>query len=277
MRKGCWIIVLALMLSGCGFRFLYNNLDWLVVEYLDDYVELDHDQEQWLAGKVMLLSEWHRQHEIPNYVDHLDQLIKLDLSTFTARDLAEQKQQFKQHGERLVTEIEPQLILLVSQLDNEQADDLMHNLRLRHGKYQEKYQSYEEAELREHYAERIADNVAQWFGSLTDGQEQLIAQWTGEMDITFNDWVHYQTILRLEVKQMLAQRDNQQILTKTLKQILTEPQSYYSHELARKVEHNRKLMDIYLVRVVNSATPTQSDHYREQLQDWKGVALDIMD
>ncbi|MDN2482728.1 DUF6279 family lipoprotein [Vibrio agarivorans] len=276
MRKWLGLILLCVFLSGCGIRFLYNNVDWLVIEYLDDHVELERDQEEWLSNKVAILSEWHRRHEIPHYIEHLDQLISLDLATFSSQDLAIQKRQFQQHGERLLSEIEPKVLILASQLNDEQVNQFMKNLRVRHGKYQDKYQDLNEDEIRQRYAERIAENLEQWLGDLTKEQEVLIQLWTSEMEITVNDWVSYQTQVRLQIKEMLAQRTDTVTLERKLNSVLTDPQRLYSSELNRKLEHNRQVMDLYFVQLVNIATDKQARHYRETLEDWKEVALDIM-
>ncbi|WP_264875932.1 DUF6279 family lipoprotein [Vibrio agarivorans] len=276
MRKWLGLILLCVFLSGCGIRFLYNNVDRLVIEYLDDYVELERGQEEWLSNKVALLSEWHRRHEIPHYIEHLDQLISLNLATFSSQDLASQKRQFQQHGERLLSEIEPKILILASQLNDEQVNQFMKNLRVRHGKYQDKYQDLNEEEIRQRYAERIAENLEQWLGDLTKEQEVLIQLWTSEMEITVNDWVSYQTQVRLQIKEMLAQRADTVTLERKLNSVLTDPERFYSSELNRKLEHNRQVMDLYFVQLVNIATDKQAHHYRETLEDWKEVALDIM-
>ncbi|GAL16017.1 hypothetical protein JCM19233_7039 [Vibrio astriarenae] len=279
-KSANWLIVMllsAFVLTGCGVRFLYNNVDWLVIEYLDDYVELESGQEEWLSDKISLLSQWHRRHELPHYIDHLDQLIELDLKTFTAQELAAQKIQFQQHGERLLIEIEPQLLLLASQLSDEQVEQFMKNLRVRHGKYQDKYQSLNDTEIRQRYAESIAENVERWFGSLTEEQETMVELWTSEMEVTVPDWVAYQTQVRLQVKEMLALRADADILSGRLNQILNEPERLYSDELIRKLHHNRGVMDVYLVQIVNLATDKQATYYRDTLKEWKDVALDILE
>ncbi|WP_394240703.1 DUF6279 family lipoprotein [Vibrio astriarenae] len=279
-KSANWLIVMllsAFVLTGCGVRFLYNNVDWLVIEYLDDYVDLESGQEEWLSDKISLLSQWHRRYELPHYIDHLDQLIELDLKTFTAQELAAQKIQFQQHGERLLIEIEPQLLLLASQLSDEQVEQFMKNLRVRHGKYQDKYQSLNDTEIRQRYAESIAENVERWFGSLTEEQETVVELWTSEMEVTVPDWVAYQTQVRLQVKEMLALRADADILSGRLNQILNEPERLYSDELIRKLHHNRGVMDVYLVQIVNLATDKQATNYRDTLKEWKDVALDILE
>ena len=38
-------LVLAVLVSGCSFRFIYNHLDWWTNWYLDDYVTLSKQQQ----------------------------------------------------------------------------------------------------------------------------------------------------------------------------------------------------------------------------------------
>ncbi|MDF4503911.1 hypothetical protein P3394_20015, partial [Vibrio parahaemolyticus] len=33
-----FVFLLVILLAGCTKKFLYSNIDWFVIEYLDDYV-----------------------------------------------------------------------------------------------------------------------------------------------------------------------------------------------------------------------------------------------
>ena len=46
-----WIV----LLSGCSTKFAYNNIDWLVNWYIDDYVVLDTQQEKQFDA---ILDKW---------------------------------------------------------------------------------------------------------------------------------------------------------------------------------------------------------------------------
>ena len=62
VRYGC-ILISILVLAGCAKKFLYSNLDWVVIEYLDDYVSLDREQEALLEERILLLADWHKEEE----------------------------------------------------------------------------------------------------------------------------------------------------------------------------------------------------------------------
>ena len=44
------VFTLSILLTGCSSKFAYNNIDWLMYWYIDDYVELDKSQKSLLDG-----------------------------------------------------------------------------------------------------------------------------------------------------------------------------------------------------------------------------------
>jgi hypothetical protein len=275
MKK--WIIFAAIgvLLSGCSTKFVYNNMDWLLIEYLEDYVELNDEQEELVSDKIMLLSEWHRKEEIPNYIEHLDELIALDLRAFTIEDLERQESKFQSHSDRLIQRVAPELFELAQQLTDSQVEELMNNIRVRHTKYKKKHQKLSERESRRNYAEKIAENVDDWLGSVTKEQKQLIKLWSQELSVTSLDWIQHQTKMRVEMNALLTKRFDIAHFEPHFEQLMFDPTSYYAPQLEQKIDHNRKVANQYLVQMINSATDKQTEHYREELQDWKSIALDI--
>tara|TARA_Y100001956_G_scaffold56230_2_gene55250 strand:- start:158 stop:913 length:756 start_codon:yes stop_codon:yes gene_type:complete len=250
-------------------------MDWLLIEYVEDYVELSDEQEELVGQKIAKLSEWHRREEIPHYINHLDELMALDLASFTLDDLKSQEAKLQEHTQRIVARVAPELFELAQKLSDKQVDELMNNIRIRHTKYKKKYQKLNVDQTREVYAERISDSVDKWFGSVTKEQQQLIKLWAQELHVTSSDWVNHQTQMRIEINALLFNRLNPSYFKPHFDTLLFEPTSYYSSELEKKIEHNRSVANQYLVQIVNRATPKQARHYREELQDWKDVALDI--
>ena len=63
-----------LLLVGCSTKFTYNNLDWLIHWYVDDYVELSDRQENLFDEHFANWLNWHRSEELAKYVKHLKSL-----------------------------------------------------------------------------------------------------------------------------------------------------------------------------------------------------------
>ena len=58
----------ALLLGGCGVRFAYSQLDWLVPWYLRDYVSFDAGQRSLLDQRLAARLDWHCRAHLPDYV-----------------------------------------------------------------------------------------------------------------------------------------------------------------------------------------------------------------
>ncbi|WP_331401830.1 DUF6279 family lipoprotein [Vibrio sinaloensis] len=264
-----------LLLVGCGTKFVYNNMDWLLIEYLEDYVDLNSDQESLIEQRVALLSEWHRSEEIPNYVEHLDELMTLDLKNLTAAQLNAQEEKLRAHTERIVKRVAPDLAQLIHKLSDEQVDELMDNIRVRHSKYKAKYSQLNEEEVRQVYAERIAESMENWLGRLTKDQERLVEQWSNDLQITTSDWSDHQTNLRIRISQLLNQRSDLNVIEQEMNTLLVDSESLYSPMLRSKIEHNRDVATRYIVEIATQASDKQIEHYRKELSDWKEIALAI--
>lgn len=275
MRAGLVTLMCCLLLVGCGTKFVYNNMDWLLIEYLEDYVDLNSDQESLIEQRVALLSEWHRSEEIPNYVEHLDELMTLDLKNLTAAQLNAQEEKLRAHTDRIVKRVAPDLAQLIHKLSDEQVDELMDNIRVRHSKYKAKYSQLNEEEVRQVYAERIAESMENWLGRLTKDQERLVEQWSNDLQITTSDWSDHQTNLRIRISQLLNQRSDLNATERDMNTLLVESESLYSPMLRSKIEHNRDVATRYIVEIATQASDKQIERYRKELSDWKEIALAI--
>ncbi len=66
------IAALFLVLTACsGTTLVYNRLDTILPWYVDDYVDLDNPQQQLLDQTLQPFLRWHRQQELPRYVEVL--------------------------------------------------------------------------------------------------------------------------------------------------------------------------------------------------------------
>lgn len=69
-------VLLLLSLSSCSSKFAYNNLDWWVYWYLDDYIELNDRQEEQFDDYLNNWLSWHKRSELNRYKAHLERVKK---------------------------------------------------------------------------------------------------------------------------------------------------------------------------------------------------------
>ena len=55
MKNRAAILLLAIVLAGCGPWLVYPHLDWLIPWYVSDYISLDSDQKNMLEKRLLKL------------------------------------------------------------------------------------------------------------------------------------------------------------------------------------------------------------------------------
>lgn len=125
MTKPITLLMILLLLTGCGSQWAYNNADWFVVRYVDNYVELDGDQRELLSEKVSDFLRWHRESELPRYIAHLDEFMLVEPSQVNMAYLLDQQRRFREHGNRLLIKLQPEIHQLAAQLSDEQVEALL--------------------------------------------------------------------------------------------------------------------------------------------------------
>ncbi len=274
MRRGlCLLLVLAL--SGCGVQFAYSNLDWLLIDYIEGYVDLERDQKSILTQRIEGLKAWHQEEEIPLYIEHIDEMIAIDPKTFDEDAFLAQEEKMQHHSERIVHKIAPDLYSLSTLLTDEQAKELIESVEKRHDKFRKKYEELDEAGFRELYLERIIENSEKWIGALSDEQQQLAVEWSQKVKPSAEDWIKHQTYMRSVMKDLIDRRHDSGYFQVNFQRIMYEPKSYYSEALREKTIYNRMVAKAYVVKMVNSMSNAQVEHFHEELRDWRDIAIDI--
>lgn len=276
MKRWGLLVFICALLAGCSTKFIYNKLDWLAVRYLEDFVELNDEQESVVRSKVKDLMKWHIDSEMPLYIEQLDELIALNPQTFSIEELKYHQQKMGTYSDRLLSKVEPEVIELVKQLTDEQVEELMNSIRVRHTRYKKKYQDLPPNEMQSIYAERIEENFEEWFGSLTPEQEAMAVEWSEHILVTQPDWIKHQTKMRIVINDLLNRRQDSSYFSKHLDRLLFDPTSYFSEALIMKREYNQEVSSRYFVKMVNSVTPKQIQHYRNELEDWRDMALSLL-
>ncbi|EGU47632.1 putative lipoprotein [Vibrio ichthyoenteri ATCC 700023] len=274
----CWVIWLAicLSLSGCGTKLVYENLDWLTIRYVEEFVELDREQQSHLSEAINNASEWHRSDEIPAYIEELDQLLLISPDQFSLEQFYLHEERLRGFSVRLLDEFFPAITALVAKMSDEQVEQFMDTLRVRHIKFKQQKQIDDKSEWTERYQNRISENLSDWVGPLTPLQQTFVEQWASELLVTTPLWFEYQTQLRVELVNIFSHRQNTEQLPILLRQLLYTPEQFYSAELAARITHNSDIGRAYLIKIINVMTEKQTLYFRQEVQDWRDILAQIV-
>ncbi|MEZ8990807.1 DUF6279 family lipoprotein [Vibrio breoganii] len=269
------VSALLLTLTACTAKLMYRNLDWAVLEFIEDYVSLDGDQEEILELQLKQFTEWHKTEELPRYEAQLQSLYDADLSLIDEEFLIEQHQMFRTHIKRLANEITPELYSLSRSMSKEQIDEFLQNLTEQHEEYSEKYSQTSERETRTRYKERIEKNLRRLLGTLSIEQKNIAYEWSSSIERTHQDWGLYRIETRDRIKTMFARRDDPFFYQKELTTLINNPEQGYSNELIGKLERNRALANQSILAIISTASAEQKQHFKEEIKDWLELVQEL--
>ena len=200
-RKCICILAMTALLQGCGATFVYNNLLMISPWYVDDYIDLDKDQDKLFQTQLATLHQWHRQHELPEYRRLLSELLAhLDADQLDPQFLATHLVEIRQRWTLLLDKATPALTELALTMSDQQVSQLTTALEKRNLERLEKADTPSE-----HRAERI-ESITEWMGVLTPEQTNWVSDYAARHPDQTEISVSAHRAFQLKLKVLLQQR-----------------------------------------------------------------------
>ena len=163
-----------LLLQACSNTFIYNQLDWLIPWYVDDYVDLTRAQKKDLKAELKSTLRWHRSEELASYVlilNRIEQDLQQPVTAATVQSWADQALTAWQ---RVETRMLPYAFELGAELSDEQMQGFIDKLWEQQEDFEEEYLDRDDLEYLEDGYEALEENLREFLGSLSPEQKQLL-------------------------------------------------------------------------------------------------------
>lgn len=260
-------ILLVLSLSGCSTTFVYNNLNWLVHWYLDDYVDLNRAQKKHFDSKMADWLVWHRNQQLPRYLDDL-QALKQQLETgeMTVLQWQEVFSRGRGHWASLLNYLAPDLADLSLLLTDEQVESLFTALEKQQLKREKEIEELTPQERLERDIDNRLEDLQEWTGKLNSTQKADVAKWTEGFQSTFETRMAYRRAWQTEAKRMLLMREDNESWRQGFIELLARPQLFQSNELQLADKVNREHYANMLVSMNSQLSEKQKRHILKEVQ-----------
>jgi len=259
---------LTLLVSGCSSKFAYNNLDWMLYWYIDDFIELDKNQKQQLDVKIDSWHAWHRTNELRVYRQHLEDL-KAQVKTAdlnTAQWLLH-FDRGRSHWQRIRDQIIPELSVMAIQLSDQQIVTLFDKLEKDN---QEAIEERNEDTLEERITNsktRTKKQIQEWTGKLSKHQIAIINDYQDQYQSTFEAWIEYRRTMQSEFKQLMLSRHKIDSFQTKFTNLLSDPDRYRSADYLRANQHNRNVFASMLAEIMPTLTNKQQKKVINEIDD----------
>lgn len=266
------------LLSGCSSSFGYNNIDWLVYWYLDDYIELDKSQKNLLDGKIEAWHTWHRSEELVQYRDQLIELKgQLQQGPLSAEQWSNEFEKGRSHWVRFRDHISPDLSVLAMQISDQQVADLFAELEKNNVEQEEERNELSIEERLENSEDDIADQLKEKIGRLTNEQKAIIRQSVPQFSSTFEYWIDYRRDIQQRSLALMMQRNSLPNFSQQLEDLIKSPDDFKSSEYLAAIEHNRTAYAQLMAKINETLTPKQQKKLGKEIQELIDVIDDLID
>lgn len=259
---------LLLLLSGCAFKFIYNQLDWLIPWYLDDYVSLNYDQEKLFEERLESYLDWHRQQQLPEYASFLEGVAVSSADGLDLSELDEILLRVETYSAALFTRLASELMDPFKRLTDEQVDELFINLEEENDEYFEKYVDTADKKQRHKRAKDVRKFVERWTGNLNEDQEDLIRQWSLKYHLMGQEFLNSRKERQKKLRQVLNRRDDDEYFQKSIVELFANRRSVRSETHERKLKHNKELLKALYLDLDASLSVEQRNRMIRKLKDY---------
>lgn len=262
------LLCLSLLISACSRAGLaYRNLDWLVPWRLNDYLNLDSQQQAWLKPRLQRHLQWHCSAELPRYIDWLQSTESiLAQPQPDSAQLLEQFAQFDAALKRIGVEVTPTAIELLQGLSEQQVSDLYTALDEDN---LEDRQDFLDPPLVTQINERqmrMQERLRSWLGRLNEAQTEHIAAWANGLGKQNRLWLENRQLWQAELREVVAER-NSADFAERLTRLLQQRESFYSDEYRASYGRSRQALATLFSQLLSNSDEAQRERLSHRLRD----------
>ncbi len=258
------ILFILLFMTACSMRIMYNRLDWIIPIYIDKYVSLNEQQENFFDPAISRFLNWHRSKELPRYIQFVVSLREAQIKPMSREQVLVFFDEAEGLWIELLQQALPSLLELTATLDDAQIQEINDALQNKIRKLQKKYGKKSQTERREVAAGKMTDAMQDLLGKLTDNQAELIRLWSGTKNDTTDDWLRFRDNWRRRLIELLSDRQDLGFRDE-LRLFLLQPENIYSLSHRQAVRVNRQLLAQLIADLSDTLTPDQRVHLRQKL------------
>ena len=268
------LICTMVLLAACSsLRLAYNHGDTLLYWWLDAYVDLDSDQKAWVKKDIDNLFLWHRNTQLHDYIQVLQNGQRQLQGNVTAADLQADYNDIKSRSQLLLFKALPELADLARSLRPEQIAQMEKKFASNNDEFRKKNLKGDRDKQLKYRYQRSMEQFELWFGSFSSDQEAIIRKASDARPLDNNFWLD-ERIRRQQAIVALLQKVQHDKLSKdaTMAQIHTLIRDSFD-----RLDHSERqsFTDAYndgtiqlILTVIRIATPAQKAHAQKRMQGW---------
>lgn len=265
----CVFVMAMMFVGGCStVRFAYDNAHYLLVEYVDDRLDLEHDQEERLETRIREYMIWHRAELLPDYVDYLARAEKRLAEPGEPAGTRNLMGEGRELVRRTVGSVAPVAARTLTDIGDDQYQSLADSFEESNREYREARLDESAEERRETRRKRVEKQFESWIGELTVEQRSMIRERVAEWPETGPAWLEYRRARQTGLMERLSAEASAERIESYLRDW------WFRRDMPTELKKDRERIgeDVneLIVKIRGSLLPRQREHLVDRIGDIRG-------
>lgn len=264
------------LLAGCSqIGLTYRHLDFIIPWSLNDYLDMNASQKDWLDERLKEHLSWHCTTQIPGYLDWLDRLQGMvENNQVNQEQLEARTAEARQAIATLSKEITPSAVELLRQLDDQQVGEMQAAFAKDLRKHEDEFVDQPLDKQISERAQRMEKRLTPWMGKLNAAQQARVMQWSTSLGEQNRLWIdnraHWQSLLLAAVKQRNAADFDQKIAS-----LLQDRQTFWTPEYRATYDHTEQAAISLIADLMAQSTADQRQKLLAKIADVRKDFTDL--
>ena len=277
--KSVWILALSvLLLAGCSTRFMYNQLDWLIIWRVNGIVELTDEQKQTLKESLSDQLYVVRKQEFPEIAAEIRRLASnVGAGEITPGRSEEVYQRMELVMEGLILYFVPLTADFLHSMDREQLDELAESFEEMNQDMYDDYSGATSEEREKNRNKSALKMIRRFTGRISDSQKAIITDSLAKMEDASEEWINYQRDWQKRFLDLLDADVSEVEFIEQLAQLFVYPRNFHSAEYRARVDANRQIFHQGFSEFLESLTEKQNKRAVAELNDYADLLTKLAD
>ena len=269
------LVLAAVLLAACGTitKLAYSNASlayrslapmgtWMV----DEYVDLDGHQKDWLRERLGRVMSWHRANELPQYRRFLQHVLDESGEPFTVQEIGDAYGDLRTHYHRMVEHLLPDVADFFLQLDAEQAAQMEKKFADDNRKFVRDSTAGSPADRLKKRADKFNQHLDAWLGRVTPEQKTMVLQRLELIPEFVDDRLADRRFRQAEVLALIRAHGTKDQMIAGLHRLLVDTETWRRPEFKQRMrERDDKTFEL-LAAVSRTLAPDQRAHLQERIR-----------
>jgi hypothetical protein len=271
IKHFCLFLSIAISISciTCSrffYKSAYNNVDLLILNRIDYFIDLRSDQEGLLRNTIKFHHNWHRKNELPRYIATLNE-IKAKANSWNREDVRWLFRSLDDHRDRLFERQIPHAARFLTTLSNEQIDHLKKRLKESNEKLIKYLSMPREERLQKRY-EKTLEKLEDIFGTLTPEQKKKIISLVSTLPDVMSERLRYRERIHRKFIEFMGSKPPADQIESQLREWLVEQRHQLAPEYGRVLKQWQIAAFKMMIELNTIMTPENRQHASRKISSW---------